>query len=87
MRARCLPGPGSGSPAAPSSAATTVSPAVVNASRVQARSDDKLICKTETVLGSRQVKKVCYNQADQAQITQDERMNLERIQTLSDHAH
>jgi hypothetical protein len=63
-------------------AATTVSPATVNAAASPAKTDDKpkLICKTEAVTGSLMPKKTCYTSDQMAQRRQEERANLEKIQ-------
>jgi hypothetical protein len=64
-------------------AATTFTPATVNAAAAPAKTDDKpkLICKTEAVTGSLMPKKTCYTSDQMAQRRQDERANLEKLQS------
>jgi hypothetical protein len=67
---------------AAAAAATTVSPATVTATAKDAKANKpRLICKTEPVTGSMFPKKTCYASDDMAQRRQDERANLERIQS------
>lgn len=72
-------------------AAATVSPAATAGAAAPAKTPAKtpekprLICKTESVTGSLMPKKTCYNSDDLAVRRQDERQNLERMQTLSTH--
>ncbi len=68
---------------AAATAATTVSPATVTATPAKAAKTEKprLICKTEAVTGSMFPKKTCYSSDDLAQRKQEERANLERMQS------
>jgi hypothetical protein len=72
-------------PAAAAAAATsptTVSPATVTATpAAAAKKPDRLICRSESVTGSLMPKKTCYLESEIAQRKQDERQNLERIQS------
>ncbi len=69
---------------AAATAATTPAPAVSAApakapapAKAAAKSDgDQVVCKTETVLGSRFPKKSCYSTKDYAQRLQEDRANL-----------
>jgi hypothetical protein len=72
-------------PAASTAAAATAKTAEAPAAAAKKTEKPKLICKTETVTGSLMPKKTCYNSDDLAQRQQDERQNLERIQSLSNH--
>jgi len=68
---------------AAAAAATTVTPATVSAPTTKDAKADKprLICKTEAVTGSLMPKKTCYTSDDLAQRRQEERANLEKIQS------
>jgi invasion protein IalB len=68
---------------AAAAAATTVTPASAPAAAAPAKTADKpkLICKTEPVIGSLISKKTCYTSDQMAQRRQDERENLEKMQT------
>ena len=70
---------------AAATAATTAKAAEAPAVAAKKTEKPKLICKTENVTGSLMPKKTCYVSDDLAQRQQDERQNLERIQTLSNH--
>jgi invasion protein IalB len=66
-------------------ASTTAKTAEAPAPAAKKTEKPKLICKTESVTGSMMPKKTCYSSDDLAQRQQEERQNLERIQTLSNH--
>lgn len=68
---------------AAATAAATVSPAPAAAAPAKAAKTEKpkLICKTESVTGSLMPKKTCYSSDEYAQRQQDERLNLEKMQS------
>ena len=68
---------------AAATAATAPPEAKAEATAAKKTEKPKLICKSENVTGSLMPKKTCYNSDDMAQRRQDERQNLERIQSLS----
>lgn len=61
-------------------AADAVTPAT-SAAPVTKTEKPKVICKSEQVTGSLMAKKTCYTQDQMAQRRQDERQNLERLQS------
>jgi hypothetical protein len=67
-------------PAAPA-AASAAKPAPEKTAA--AKSNDRVVCRTEAVTGSMFPKKVCYSTQQAAERRQDERENLEKIQNLS----
>ena len=73
--------------ATPTAAATTTPATPAAAAKPAAKTDkadaDKVVCKTEAVTGSLFPKKTCRSAKDSAQIQQEERANLEKIQQNS----
>lgn len=63
-------------PAAPAAPQATVDGAPV----VKVKRDD-MLCKQEEVLGTRIPKKVCYTRAEQEARSQQDRQNVERMQS------
>ena len=69
-------------PAAAAAATTpAAAPPAAAAPAAQPAKKPKLICKTEQVTGSIMPKKTCYTEDDMAQRRQEERQNLERMQS------
>ncbi|HEX3888024.1 MAG TPA: hypothetical protein VHW05_11050 [Phenylobacterium sp.] len=73
------PAPAAASAAAPAPAAAA--PSAQAAAPAKKAEQPRLICKTESVTGSLMPKKTCYRSDDLAQRKQDERENLERLQS------
>jgi len=69
---------------AAAAAATTAHPAPAAAPAASTapakKPKDRLICRSEAVTGSLMPKKTCYLESERAQIRQDQRQNLERMQ-------
>lgn len=67
---------------AAATAAATVAPATAPAAPAKAKTDKpRVVCRSESVTGSLMPKKTCYTTDDFAQRQQDERQNLERMQS------
>jgi hypothetical protein len=69
---------------AAAAAAATAQPAMAAtpaaAAAPAAKPKDKLICRSESVTGSLMPKKTCFLESERAQIKQDQRQNLEKLQ-------
>jgi len=64
---------GATAPAAPPAAAATPV--------VKVKRDSDMICHSETMLGSRIPSKVCYTRAEQEERTQQDKRNLDHMQS------
>jgi 3-oxoacyl-ACP reductase-like protein len=78
------PAPVTASAAGPTPAATAPVTPVAAATPAKKTEPPRLICKSESVTGSLMPKKTCYRSDELAQRKQDERENLERIQSQVD---
>ncbi len=68
-------------PAAADAAAKAAAPAPAAAATAEAKPKPRVICKSEQVTGSLMAKKTCYTEDQAAQRKQDERQNLEKMQS------